>query len=154
MNARNTTRISREIVINAPSRKIFDALTEPKHLAKWWGDEQIYKWTKIEHDFKVQGAWEMSGFDAKSKPLFIKGVYRTIEAPFELDQTWAYDFSQSGFRDSTVRYSFREHDGVTHLCMTHTGFRPTDKRGLSSGWTRVLGWLRRYAEQPAVQTFC
>ncbi|MDQ2680704.1 MAG: SRPBCC domain-containing protein [Candidatus Eremiobacteraeota bacterium] len=148
MNSKAATRISREIVINAPSAKIFEALTEPKQLAKWWGDEQFYKWTNVEHDFRVQGAWEMSGSDARGNPLSIKGVYRTIEAPFELYQTWAYDFSQSGFRDSMVRYSLRERDGVTRLSMTHTGFRLSDKRGRSKGWTSVLGWLRRYAEQP------
>lgn len=152
MDRNAATRISRQIAIAASAKSIFDALTQPKQLAKWWGNERLYKWTKIEHDLRVQGTWEMSGLDAKGKPLFVKGVYRSIEAPFEFEQAWAYDFSQSGFHESTVHYSLKEYEGVTRLCMTHTGFRPDDRRSLSEGWARVLGWLRKYAEQATVQS--
>jgi uncharacterized protein YndB with AHSA1/START domain len=75
----------REIVItrvfNAPRQLVFEAWTDPKHIAQWWGPKG-FTTTVSEMDFRPGGTWRyvMRGPDGTEYPG--KGVFREI-VPFE-----------------------------------------------------------------------
>lgn len=73
--------LEREIVLSrvfhAPRELVWEAMTNPKHVAAWWGPRGFTTETK-EHDFRVGGAWThvMRGPDGKEYPN--KSIFREI----------------------------------------------------------------------------
>ncbi len=75
------TASDREIVItrviNAPRERVWEAMTDPKQVVKWWGPIGFTNTTHI-HDFRVGGRWEhtMHGPDGTDYPN--KSVFKEI----------------------------------------------------------------------------
>jgi uncharacterized protein YndB with AHSA1/START domain len=59
-------------VIGAPRELVFEAFTEVRHLARWWGPEGFTTTTRA-FEFRVGGAWEfvMHGPDGTDYPEWI-----------------------------------------------------------------------------------
>jgi len=53
--------IVQEITIEAPARRVFEALTDPEQRKEWWGSEGRFQTTLMESDLRVGGKWRMSG---------------------------------------------------------------------------------------------
>lgn len=68
---------------NAPRKLVWDAWTQPTHLAQWWGPTN---WTnpKCEVDLRVDGLLhiDMQSPDGTIYPM--DGIYKEIEAPERL----------------------------------------------------------------------
>ncbi|HYZ17562.1 MAG TPA: SRPBCC domain-containing protein [Candidatus Acidoferrum sp.] len=148
MNTTETSTIRQEIAIAAPAAKVFAALTTPEQVMQWWGDEDSYRSTKMEQDFRVGGAWRTTGNSKNGESYSVKGTYRVIEPPHALEYTWVHDWG--GVNDKTetiVRFDLEERDGVTLVRLTHSGFTNQEsKDDHESGWATVLGWLRDYVQ--------
>jgi uncharacterized protein YndB with AHSA1/START domain len=115
-----TTPSDREIVLtrlfDAPRRLVFDAMTRPEHVRRWWGclDER-YSVPVCEIDLREGGAWRFVGLGPQGEFAF-HGVYREIDAPERLVFTEIYD----PFPDveSVVTSVFTEEGGKTRLTVT------------------------------------
>lgn len=83
-----TTPTDREIVLtrvfDAPRGLVFDAMTKPEHVKRWWGllDER-YSVPTCEIDLRVGGAWRFVGAGPMGEYTFY-GVYREIARPDRL----------------------------------------------------------------------
>ena len=44
-----------EIFIAAPPERVFEALTDPKQMAQWWGEKELYKVSESKIDLRVGG---------------------------------------------------------------------------------------------------
>lgn len=70
---------------NAPAELVFDALTKPELLARWYGPPPEQGWTieACEGDVRVGGAWLISLRRSGETPLVIalRGVYRELRRP-------------------------------------------------------------------------
>jgi uncharacterized protein YndB with AHSA1/START domain len=132
-----------EITINAPAKRIFEALTDPAQRKEWWGIEGRFQATDVESDLRVGGKWRMSG-TGFGRPFTIRGEYRTIEPPHVLAFTWLPDWQQ-GATETLVRFDLTERDGFTTVRLTHSGL---SAEGLQAhqGWPQLLARLRDYAE--------
>ena len=73
--------IVKEIDINAPAAKVFAALTDPKQLPQWWGEEGKYHVDTMESDLRVGGRWRSAGSSVNGSTFSVEGVYRAIDAP-------------------------------------------------------------------------
>ncbi|MGA3068579.1 MAG: SRPBCC domain-containing protein, partial [Tepidisphaeraceae bacterium] len=51
--------IVRQITINAPARRVFDALAEPDHRLKWWGADGKFQLIEMQSDLVPGGAYLM-----------------------------------------------------------------------------------------------
>ena len=77
-----TTPSDREIVLtrlfDAPRHLVFDAMTKPEHVKRWWGllDER-YSVPVCEIDLRPGGAWRFVGRGPQGEYTFY-GVYREI----------------------------------------------------------------------------
>jgi len=115
-----TTPSDREIVLtrlfDAPRRLVFEAMTKPEHVRRWWGclDER-YSVTTCDIDLRPGGAWRWVGRGPGGEFAFY-GEYREIVAPERLVFTEIYE----PFPDveSVVTSLLSEEGGQTRLTIS------------------------------------
>jgi uncharacterized protein YndB with AHSA1/START domain len=134
-----------ETTINASAERIFEALTDPAQRIAWWGMKGRFETEHMESDLRAGGRWTMSGVGMGGKPFEIHGVYRTIERPRVLAFTWLPDWDAEA-TETLVRFDLNEHNGVTTVRLTHSGFASEGSRTRHQGWPQILSWLKSYAE--------
>jgi uncharacterized protein YndB with AHSA1/START domain len=118
-------RADREIVMtrvfNAPRWLVFDALTRPELLVRWYGP---HGWTVpvCEIDLRPGGAYHYVMRREDGSEISMRGLYREIARPDRLVVTERFDgFSEVGWRpeDDTVTTTIlTEQDGKTLLTST------------------------------------
>lgn len=135
------------VEIAATPERVFRALTSPEEIVRWWGEEELYRTTSWNADFKVGGAWRAEGRGADGEPFHVEGTYLEIEAPRKLVQTWRPSFDEG---ETTVSYLLEPTDVGTRITLRHDGFgkRTDSLRGHTAGWERVFNWLSDFASQP------
>jgi len=80
-----TTPSEQEICLtrlfDAPRELVFEAMTKPEHVKRWWGRlGEGYSVPVCEIDFRVGGAWRFVNRHPQGDAVFY-GVYREIAAP-------------------------------------------------------------------------
>jgi len=135
--------IVQEITIEAPARRVFEALTDPEQRKEWWGSEGRFQTTLMESDLRVGGKWRMSG-TGFGRPFTVEGEYRTVEPPHVLAFTWLPSWQENP-TETLVRFDLTEKDGTTSVRLTHSGLTPEALQA-HKGWPQILGWLRDYVE--------
>jgi len=138
-----TETIVKEITINAPAERVFEALTNPNQRKEWWGSAGRFETTHVASDLRIGGKWEMSG-TGYGKPFTVKGEYRVIERPRVLAFTWLPSW-QVNASETLVRFDLSEKDGITTVRVTHSGLSPEGVKA-HKGWAQILTWLRMYVE--------
>jgi uncharacterized protein YndB with AHSA1/START domain len=115
-----STPSDREIVLtrlfDAPRRLVFEAMTRPEHVRRWWGIlDDRYSVSVCEIDLRLGGAWRFVGRGPHGEAAF-HGEYREIAAPDRLVFTEIYE----PFPDavSVVTAVFTEESGKTRLTAT------------------------------------
>lgn len=115
-SAEVTLPSDREIVItrrfDAPVELVWETLTTPRHLLRWWGPT----WCPLvscQIDLRVGGTWRYVARDADGNELGWHGTYREIEPPHRTVSTEVFE----GFPDaeSLNTVTLTHHDGVTTL---------------------------------------
>ncbi len=62
---------------NAPIKLVWDAWTQPGHIAQWWGPKGM-ETTIVKHDFKVGGEWEYAMIMPNGNAFIGDGIYIDI----------------------------------------------------------------------------
>jgi uncharacterized protein YndB with AHSA1/START domain len=70
-------------LFDAPQELVFDAWTEPKHMARWWGPRDISN-PVCEMDVRPGGAYRITMRDANGVDYPIKGFFREVVKPERL----------------------------------------------------------------------
>ena len=65
--------VSGEIFIAAPPARVFEALTDPAQVPRWWGAQDMYRITKWKADLRIGGEWSSSGVGADGKEFSVGG---------------------------------------------------------------------------------
>ena len=115
-----TTPSDREIrltrLFDAPRHLVFEAMTKPEHVRRWWGClDDRYSVTVCEIDLRPGGAWRFVGRGPQGEFAF-HGVYREIAAPERVVFTEVFE----PFPDieSVVTSVLTEEGGKTRLTAT------------------------------------
>ena len=147
MNAATSSdTIVKEIIINAPAARVFEALSDPSQRVKWWGVEGKFQVTQMESDLRPGGAWVMRGTSMGTKPFTLHGEYRTIDRPRLLEFTWLHEWP-GGVLTTVVRFDLDEKDGATTVRLTHSGLTTEQARQNYQGWPWLLALLRDFVEK-------
>jgi uncharacterized protein YndB with AHSA1/START domain len=90
-----STPSDREIALtrlfDAPRRLVFEAMTKPEHVRRWWGClDENYSVPVCEIDFRPGGRWRFVGRGPQGEFAF-HGVYREIAVPERVVFTEIYD---------------------------------------------------------------
>ena len=112
-----TTPSDREIVMtrlfDAPRDLVFEAMTKPEHVRRWWGIlDDRYSVTVCDIDLRPGGAWRFVGRHPKGEVEFY-GVYREIVPPSRL--VFTEIFAPFPDTESVVTSVFTEENGKTRL---------------------------------------
>jgi uncharacterized protein YndB with AHSA1/START domain len=103
-------------LFDAPRRLVFEAMSKPEHVRRWWGclsDEHSV--TVCEIDLRPGGAWRFVGRGPKGEYAFY-GVYREVNAPERVVFTEIYEPFPDA--ESVVTSVLTEEDGKTRLTVT------------------------------------
>jgi len=84
----------REIVMtrtfDAPRTLVFEALTRPEHLGRWWGPRR-YALVQCEHDLRPGGRWRMVQRGPDGREHAFRGEYREVAPPERVVLTFEYE---------------------------------------------------------------
>jgi uncharacterized protein YndB with AHSA1/START domain len=116
-----TTPSDRQIVMtrlfDAPRQLVWDAMTKPEHVRRWWGilDER-YSVPVCEIDLRPGGAWRFIGRSPDGDIPAFYGVYREIAAPERLVFTEIFEPFPDA--ESVVTAVYTDENGRTRLTVT------------------------------------
>ena len=116
-----TTPSDREIVLtrlfDAPRRLLFDAMTKPEHVRRWWGIlDDKHSVPVCEIDLRPGGAWRFVGRGPEGDFPAFYGTYSEIAPPERLVYTEFFEpFPDVGSVITTV---FTEENGKTRMTVT------------------------------------
>ena len=101
-----------ERTFNASRVLVFDAMTKPELLRRWYGPDG---WEMIvcDIDLQVGGKWRFVTKRPDGKEIGQLGVYREIERPARLVNTEAWEDWDAG--ETLVSATFEEADGKTNF---------------------------------------
>jgi uncharacterized protein YndB with AHSA1/START domain len=136
-----------EIFIAAPRERVFQALTDPKQAAQWWGQGEKYNFSHFEMGVRVGGQWSCSGTSVTmGANISVRGEFLEIDPPRRLAYTWSSSWMPA---ITTVLWELEARNNGTLLKLTHTGFAGDveQAKGHGIGWSLVLGWLQAFVER-------
>ena len=152
--------VTGEIFIAAPPERVFQAITDPKQMPQWWGQQGLYRITEWTADLRPGGKWSSVGVGADGTSFRVDGEYLEVNPPRLPVHTWIA--SWSGSLKTVVRWELepRSVHGLQHagpqkmgtgtvLKIRHEGFAgaPEAARNHAQGWNRVLGWMQAFVEK-------
>jgi uncharacterized protein YndB with AHSA1/START domain len=153
----NNTVIA-EIFIAAPPARVFQAISDPAQLPRWWGQEGLYHVTKSTMDVRPGGKWRSEGISTDGKTFYVEGEYLEVDPPRLLVHTWFGDFHPI---TTVVRWELepqtvnalhpsgpKKTGTGTLVRVRHEGFAGdiASATGHGEGWKKVLGWLEAFVE--------
>jgi uncharacterized protein YndB with AHSA1/START domain len=105
-------------LFSAPRALVFEAMTRPEHIRRWWGNlGDGYSVPVCEVDLRVGGRWRFVNRHPQGEAAF-HGVYRDIAPPDRLVFTEIFEAFPDA--ESVVSAVFTEEDGQTRLTATCT----------------------------------
>ena len=125
-------------LFDAPRHLVFEAMTKPEHVKRWWGRlGEGYSVPVCEIDLRPGGAWRFVNRHPKGEAAFY-GQYREITPPSRL--VFTEIFEQFPDSVSVVTADFTEEGGKTRLTAT-VRYPSLEVRNmvLASGMTRGAG---------------
>jgi uncharacterized protein YndB with AHSA1/START domain len=149
-----------EVFIAAPPERVFQAITDPKQMPLWWGQQGLYRVTEFKADLRLGGKWQSDGVGVDGTTFRVEGEYLEIDRPRLLVHTWISSYS--GGSKTVVRWELepREVHGLqnlgpkkvgtgTFVKIRHEGFAGNVEQVKShgDGWIRVLGWMQIFVEK-------
>ena len=148
-----------EIFIAAPPARVFQAISDPAQLPRWWGQDGLYRVTSSTMDVRPGGKWRSDGVGADGKTFYVEGEYLEVDPPRRLVHTWVSSYAAG---KTVVRWELKpetvnalhpngpKKSGTgTRVRVTQEGFAGdlANATGHGEGWKRVLGWLEAFVEQ-------
>ena len=117
---KTTTPSDREITItrlfDAPPELVFEAMTKPEHVRRWWGIlDDTYSVTQCDIDLRPGGRWKFVGGTPQGEVCFY-GEYREITAPSRMVYTEI--FAPFPAEESVVTQTLAREGNKTRLTMT------------------------------------
>jgi uncharacterized protein YndB with AHSA1/START domain len=136
-----TDSIERTILIAAPIERVWDIVTTPEHMGRWFGDAGAERDGDV-----IKMRWEKYG----------EVELRVVrdEAPSAFAYRW--DANVAGVGDTLVEFSLATEGDRTRVTVVESGWTQlrTDsteqarlREGNNSGWASELGDLEQYAAQ-------
>ena len=149
-----------EIFVAAPPARVFEAITDPKQTAQWWGQKGMYRITESQADIRRGGVWSTSGVGDDGTKYTVQGKYLEVDPPRLLVHTW--NPSYQSLPETVVRWELEaqpmhglqargpQRVGTgTLVRIRHSGFAGNMEavKSHGEGWKRVLAWMLGFVER-------
>lgn len=146
------TEILMSRVFEAPRHLVFEAMTRPEYIRRWWGCMEGFTMPVCDVDFRVGGKYRFVGRGPDGAEFGFSGEYREIEVPSKVVNTEIFD----PFPDSPAlcTMTLEERDGKTYYrnLIVHTSKEARDgqlQSGMEVGADIALDRLEEIAQQLA-----
>ena len=123
----------------APIELVFDVLTKPEHVRKWFAPFED-KMTVCSIDLRVGGNYHMAFVTKDGTECSFRGTYLEVEPPTRTVETWLFEgwpdaeaiesvdlHETDGVTKMTLRLAFRDKAGRDHMTKTD-GFEDTSDK--------------------------
>lgn len=134
------TTLRKTIFLDAPRQMVWDYLTKPEHLAKWFHRPKA----------PLAAGQKMEMFGTSTGDRLMWGEVREVRAPDYLEYT--FTIAPMGDAVSTVKWTLDDVPGGTRLRLEHSGL-PVGAAAfgltlaLDEGWDKHLQRLRDHIQQ-------
>jgi uncharacterized protein YndB with AHSA1/START domain len=143
-------RIEREVIVAAPPERLWEVLTKPEHIDRW------FEGMTTQVDLRPGGAMVLASEEFGK----IDAVVEKVERPRLFSYRWARhpDTPVAEGTATLVEFTLTPEGSGTRVRVVESGFTSTDAvkvdqarhaEANSQGWLQVLDNLRRYGEQRA-----
>jgi uncharacterized protein YndB with AHSA1/START domain len=136
-------------MLRAPRVRVFEALTEPAALARWWGPTG-FTLPQIELDLRAGGSYRFGMQPPDGELFHLTGGFLEIQRPGLLVYTFRWEPPDPDDQETTVRLSLDDVENATELTLEQgeflTGSRLALHRG---GWRESIARLSRLVEHEA-----
>jgi uncharacterized protein YndB with AHSA1/START domain len=121
---------------DAPAEQVFDLLTEPPQLARWWGPHG-FTTPEILVDLRVGGSLRFTMQPPEGDPFHLSGEFLQIDFPSRLRFTFRWDEPVPDDRETVVELSLDSRGArTTVMTLTQGEFATEERLELHrSGWT-------------------
>ncbi len=143
-DAKNRT-VTIERVFNVPISLVWEAWTQPEHIAVWWSPRGME--TKvIEHDFRVGGNWKYTMEMPDGNEFIADGVYSVILKLKEIRSSANFKPMTEGVE---IQALFEENGDKTNFTFniihsTEEYRIQQEKMGILNGWGSVFERLEEH----------
>jgi uncharacterized protein YndB with AHSA1/START domain len=126
-----------EIEVRAPAAEVFAMFTDPALLVRWIGIRALL-------EPRPGGAFRFELVPGE----FCSGRYVEVDPPRRVVFTWGWESGALPVApgSTTVEVDLTEHDGVTHVRLTHRGLDAAMRAMHAGGWDRYLARLAAVLE--------
>jgi uncharacterized protein YndB with AHSA1/START domain len=143
-------RIEREVVVAAPAERLWEVLTQPEHIGRW------FEGMTAQVDLRPGGTMVLDSAEFGK----IQAVVEQVEPPRLFSYRWARhpDTPVAEGTATLVEFTLTPEGAGTRVRVVESGFAGTDAvkvdqarhaEANSQGWLQVLDSMRRYGEQRA-----
>lgn len=131
---------------DADAEAVFEAITQPALLLKWWGPEGITvdRESGETLDFTRLGPWGSVMVNGEGQRFKVTGQVTHLDPPKSVGFTWAWhDETDARGAESHVTLTVEpDPEGGTRLHLSHVDLADADAaRNHEEGWTSSLGKL-------------
>jgi len=139
-----TDSIERTILIAAPIERVWEIVTTPEHMGRWFGDAGAERDGDV-----IKMRWAEHG----------EAELRVVRADAPTDFAYRWDANVPGIGDTLVEFTLATEGDRTRVTVVESGWTQlrTDaaeqerlREGNTHGWKHELGDLEQYAAQVAV----
>jgi uncharacterized protein YndB with AHSA1/START domain len=135
---------------DAPLELVFDALTKPEHVRKWFApfEDRV---TECSIDLRVGGEYHIVFVTPDETECSFRGTYLEVEPPTRTIATWLFEgwpdahavettelHESDGVTTLTIKLAFRDRAGRDHM---------TRFDGQEDGYNKLEDYLRSLLEQ-------
>lgn len=133
----------------APRERIFQTLTKPAELAKWWGPSG-FTTPEIELDPRVGGSYRFGMQPPNAELFHLTGEFIEIDPPRLLVYTFRWEEPDPDDQETIVKLSLDATGDATEVALSQGQFATEARLALHrSGWTDSFVKLRELIESGA-----
>jgi uncharacterized protein YndB with AHSA1/START domain len=134
-------------IFNASPEEVFEAWTDPKKVAQWYGPEGFKKTDIHSFDVREGGSYSLTMNAPDGGKHKLSGVFKTIEKPNKLVLTWQWEEGGKNNmrgKETLVTVELKALGDKTEMTFTHSGFANVDaKRSHNMGWIGSFNKLEK-----------
>jgi uncharacterized protein YndB with AHSA1/START domain len=142
-----------KLTLPAPREAVYQALSDPAELAKWWGPRG-FTTPSVDFDPRVGGDYRIAMQPPEGELFHLSGHFREADPPARLAYTFRWDPPDPDDRETLATLSLWDRGKRTEVLLTQRGFATEERRALhEAGWTesferleQVLGEAPRSAQ--------
>jgi uncharacterized protein YndB with AHSA1/START domain len=130
-------------VLPAPRADVWNAMTDPGELAKWWGPKGF---TTPSLDFRPQvgESYRIAMQPPEGEPFHLHGEFRTVDPPARLSYTFIWDPPDLDDRETLATLALEDRGEETEVSLDQGEFATGARLELhTGGWTDAFEQLEQ-----------